>query len=88
MALDRIGTSRAAHGVINREGVEQQLDRIDLPALILVGEEDVATPKQKSELMYGGIRDSTLVVISRAGHSSTIEEPAAVNKALKEFLEL
>ena len=30
----------------------------------------------------------SLVVIPRAGHSSTIEEPAAVNQALKEFLEL
>ena len=88
MALDRVGTSRAAHGVIDREGVEQQLDRIDLPALILVGEEDVATPKQKSELMYGEINGSTLVVIPRAGHSSTLEEPAAVNQALEEFLEM
>jgi pimeloyl-ACP methyl ester carboxylesterase len=85
MSLDRIGTSRATHGVIDRDGVYDQLDRIDVPTLILVGSEDVATPLPKAERMHDAIKDSKLVVIPRAGHSSTIEEPAAVNEALDGF---
>ena len=87
ISLDRIGTSGAAHGVIDRDGVYAQLDRIDKPTLILVGDEDVATPLPEAERMREAIKDSKLVVIPRAGHSSTIEEPAVVNEALEEFLD-
>lgn len=88
MSLNRAGTSRAAHGVIDRESVYEQLDRIETPTLILVGDEDVATPLPKSERMHGAIKGSKLTVIPRAGHSSSIEEPAAMTAALEEFLGL
>jgi len=88
MSLNRSGTSKAAHGVINREGVYDQLSRIDTSTLILVGDEDVATPLPKSERMQEAIKDSKLQVIPRAGHSATIEEPAAITAALKDFLPL
>jgi len=88
MSLNRVGTSRAAHGVIDREGVYEQLDRIETPTLILVGDEDVATPLPKSKRMHGAIKGSKLTVIPRAGHSSSIEEPAAMTAALEEFLGL
>jgi len=87
MSVDRIGASKAAHGMIDRVGVCDQLDRIDMPALILVGDEDVATPLPKAERMHEAIKDSKLVMIPRAGHSSTIEEPAVVNQALEAFLD-
>ncbi|MFC1796133.1 alpha/beta hydrolase [Pseudomonadota bacterium] len=86
MSLRRTGTSKAAHGVIDREGVYDQLGRIDTPTLILVGDEDVATPLPKSERMHEAIRNSKLQVIPNAGHSVTIEEPAAITAAMKEFL--
>jgi len=85
-----LGLRRSIHkavaGVIERRGVEEELQRISLPTLILVGEEDVATPPPKAERIQAAIRGSRLVRIPRAGHSSTIENPAAVNAALAEFL--
>jgi len=57
-----------------------------MPTLILVGDEDVATPLSKSERMRAAIRNSELIVIPRAGHSASIEEPQAINEALKQFL--
>jgi pimeloyl-ACP methyl ester carboxylesterase len=72
--------------VVERQGVYDQLDRIDLPALIVVGDQDVATVPAKSQRMHARIRGSKLVVIPGAGHSSTMEEPAAVNRAIAEFL--
>ena len=86
LGLNRKGTSRAAHGVIDREGVYGELDRISLPTLIIVGEEDVATVPAKSERMHAAIFGSRLVVVPRAGHSASIEEPEAVTRAMEDFL--
>lgn len=77
---------RAVTGVIERSGVYDELQKISMPTLILVGEEDVATPPAKSERIQAAIRGSRLVRIPRAGHSSPIENPAAVNAALADFL--
>jgi len=85
--LNRVGTSRAAHGVIDRKGVYEQLNKIELPTLIIVGDEDVATVPLKSERMHAAISASKLKIIPRAGHSSSIEEPAAVTRAIGEFLD-
>lgn len=86
IANDRTGIYRALMGVINRQGVYDQMDRIDLPTLIIVGDEDVATIPAKSERMHDRIKGSRLVRIPQAGHTSTVENPTAVNAALAEFL--
>lgn len=86
LGLNRKGTSRAAHGVIDRQGVYGQLDQIRLPTLIMVGDEDVATVPMKSERMHAAIAGSRLVILPRAGHSASIEEPEAVTRSMQEFL--
>lgn len=83
----RIGITRAVKGVIQRKGVADQIKQIILPTLIIAGEEDVATVPAKSERMHQLIPGSILQTIPRAGHSSTIEEPEAVNRAMLQFLE-
>jgi 3-oxoadipate enol-lactonase len=82
----RIGISRAVKGVIDRAGVYDQLYTVTIPTLIIVGDQDVATVPAKAKRMHARIPDSRLLVVSGAGHSSTIEEPGAVNAALEEFL--
>ncbi len=77
---------RAVGGVIDRQGVRDELSAIALPTLILVGEEDVATVPEKARRIQEKIAGSKLVYIPRAGHSSTVEEPEAVNAAIRAFL--
>jgi 3-oxoadipate enol-lactonase len=77
---------KAVTGVIQRRGVQEELQEISMPTLILVGEEDVATPPPKAERIHAAIRGSRLIRIPRAGHSSPIENPSAVNAALADFL--
>ncbi len=77
---------RAVNGVIDRAGVEGELTRIRTPTLVIVGDEDLATPRAKAERIVAGIAGAKLVTIPRAGHSSTVEEPIAVNAAVAEFL--
>ncbi|MBZ5536360.1 MAG: alpha/beta hydrolase [Acidobacteriia bacterium] len=82
----RVGISRAVTGVITRQGIYEQLDQIKTPTLIVVGDQDVATGPAKAERMHARIRGSKLRIIPGAGHSSSIEEPGAVNAAIGEFL--
>jgi len=85
-ANNRVGVYRALQGIITREGVYEQLDRISAPTLVIVGDQDVATVPAKAERIHGRIAHSRLVVIPGAGHTSSVEEPAAVNAALIDFL--
>jgi 3-oxoadipate enol-lactonase len=77
---------RAVNGVIDRAGIHDELARITVPTLVLVGDEDVATPVPKAEKIVSAIRGASLAHIPRAGHSSSVEEPAAVNAAIGAFL--
>lgn len=80
------GVVKATTGVIERSGTYDQLDAITLPTLIIVGDEDVATPYAKAERMHFAIAGSKLAVIKGSGHTSTVEEPEQVNKVLSYFL--
>ncbi|MEO8700729.1 MAG: alpha/beta fold hydrolase [Kofleriaceae bacterium] len=78
---------RAVNGVIDRAGIHDELARIAVPTVVVVGDEDLATPLPKAEKIAGAIRGATLVRIPRAGHSSTVEEPVAVTAAIETFLQ-
>ncbi|MEN1727806.1 MAG: alpha/beta fold hydrolase [Pseudomonadota bacterium] len=84
-ANDRIGVTRAVHGVVSRTGVLDQIQQIKAPTLILTADQDRATPAIWSEQMQGQIPGSQLVMISDSGHMSTAEQPEAVNQALLSF---
>lgn len=84
---DRIGTTRAVSGVVNRAAILADLGRIKTPTLILHCQEDVVVTAAASERMHRAISGSKLVHIAHAGHSSTLEEPEAINAAVTEFLE-
>ena len=81
------GVIKATMGVIERVGTYEQLDNITTPTLIIVGDEDAATPYAKSERMHFAIKGSKLAVIKGAGHTATVEEPEQVNQVMSQFLE-
>jgi 3-oxoadipate enol-lactonase len=82
---DRTGTPRAVSGVIWRQNVEDLLPRIDIPTLVLSGEEDVAVTPARSRRTAEAIRGARFQTVPRAGHSSSLENPEAVNDALRAF---
>lgn len=82
----RIGITRAVTALIQRAGVYEEIRQIQVPTLIVVGDQDVATVPAKAERIHAQIAGSRLVVIPGAGHTSTVEEPEAVNNALLAFL--
>ena len=72
--------------MLGRDGVVDELKYIRCPTLVLVGNEDRATPVAESERIAAGIPGARLEVITPAGHSSSIEAPAAVTAALLQFV--
>ncbi len=80
------GILNATRGVLDRVGVADQIHQIRLPTLIIVGDEDVATRPDRAERMAERIPGARLVTIPHAGHTSTVEEPAAVTAAIEAFL--
>jgi 3-oxoadipate enol-lactonase len=59
---------------------------IDVPTLIVVGDEDAITPAKDARAMHKAVPNSRLEVIPEAGHLSNLERPAAFNTALSDFV--
>jgi pimeloyl-ACP methyl ester carboxylesterase len=74
------------HALMERPDSTSTVSRIDVPTLIIVGEEDVLTPPREAKLMAKAIRGSTIEIIEQAGHASNYERPAAFNQLLTEFI--
>ena len=62
------------------------LSTVTVPTLVLVGEDDKATPVDSSRKMAAAIPGTDLVIIPGAGHVSNVEQPDAFNAALQMFL--
>jgi pimeloyl-ACP methyl ester carboxylesterase len=80
------GIVNALEAMAARPSSVDDLPGIVAPALILVGKEDVITPPADAEKMADAIPDAKLVVIPDAGHTTPLEQPDAVNAAMREFL--
>lgn len=86
LVANRPSIWRAVNGVLAREGVYDKLGKITAPTFVLVGDEDIATGRAKAERIAQAIRGARLARIRHAGHSSTVEQPAAVTAAISTFL--
>lgn len=70
----------------DRSDSRSTLASIDVPVLVLVGEEDRLTPPADSEAMVAALPDARFSRIARAGHLAPLEQPDAVAAAVLEFL--
>jgi pimeloyl-ACP methyl ester carboxylesterase len=80
------GFVRQQTAIIGRPDSRPGLKDIAVPALVLCGREDAITPLARHQEMAGLIPVASLVVIETCGHLSTLEQPAAVNQALRDWL--
>ena len=78
---------RQLKAIMSRPDARPMLGSIRCPALVLVGDADVATPPELSQEIAAGIPGAKLVVVPNCAHLSTLEQPEAVNAALIEWLE-
>jgi pimeloyl-ACP methyl ester carboxylesterase len=82
------GLAHAARGMLAQDGPEviDGLGTIKVPTLIIVGDQDrpFIAP---CEYMAKKIPGARLEVIAGAGHSSNLDQPAAFNRVLGDFLQ-
>jgi 3-oxoadipate enol-lactonase len=62
------------------------LQLIDVPTLVVVGNQDILTPRGDSEEIADRIPGAELVVISGAAHGFMVEHASTFNRILRDFL--
>jgi pimeloyl-ACP methyl ester carboxylesterase len=80
------GVIGALEAMLARPDSTPTLATIDVPTLIVVGEEDVVTPPSDALTLQAAISGSRIEVLRQAGHLSNVERPAAFNTVVSEFL--
>jgi len=70
-----------------REDLVDQLSTITAPTMVIVGNQDILTPRGDSEEIAERIPNAELVVISGAAHGLMMEHSSTFNKILIEFLQ-
>jgi 3-oxoadipate enol-lactonase len=70
-----------------REDLVDQLSTITAPTMVIVGNQDILTPRGDSEEIAERIPNAELVVISGAAHGLMMEHSPTFNKILIEFLQ-
>jgi pimeloyl-ACP methyl ester carboxylesterase len=81
------GFARQQTAIIGRPDSRPGLSAIRCPTLVLVGDGDALTPPELASEIAAGIHSARLVKVPGCGHLSTLEQPAAVSKALIELLQ-
>jgi pimeloyl-ACP methyl ester carboxylesterase len=85
-AVGADGFVRQQTAIIGRPDSRPGLKGIRCPTLVIVGDGDVLVPAEHAQEMASGIPGARLVTIADCGHLSTLEQPAAVTRAMVEFL--
>ena len=67
--------------------VTDRLADIQVPTLVLCGEQDRMTPPRYSQLLADSIEHASLEIVPDAGHMVMLEQPARVADALLNYLE-
>lgn len=86
MATDPQGIIAASNGIAERPDVRPWLPSITVPALVLVGEQDVISPPAEVTAFAAMLPRATLCLIPDAGHLAPLENPQPVNAAIRAFL--
>lgn len=80
------GIAAALRGMAGRPDSVATLATINVPSLVVVGEEDTLTPVADAELMARLIPGSRMAKIPAAGHYAPFEQPERVLDVLRDFL--
>ncbi len=86
-ALDVDRVHAALEAVIRRRPVLDEVARLGLPVQLIHGEEDRAITPARARRTATAVPGCRLVMVPRAGHTSSVEEPEAVTRAIAELVD-
>lgn len=81
------GVAQVQRGMAERPDSVETLKTINVPTLLVTGDEDILTGVNEAQLMHQHIAGSQMRVIPKAGHYSPWEQPAEATKLLRQFLD-
>jgi pimeloyl-ACP methyl ester carboxylesterase len=79
--------AQVQRGMADRPDSVETLKTINVPTLIVTGDEDILTGANEAELMRHHIPGSELRIIPKAGHYSPWEQPEEAARLFRQFLD-
>ena len=84
MRQDPLGYARSCEALADAQAAA--VDRIEAPALLVTGDEDVVAPPQAVRAMAERMKRVRVTVLNRCGHWTPIERPDDCARELRDFL--
>lgn len=81
-----VGVKGSLLAMLSRSDTTMNLGKINIPTLLICGEQDTLTPQSIMKDMFHKINKADFVEVPNAGHMTPIENPQLVNKAIRDFL--
>jgi pimeloyl-ACP methyl ester carboxylesterase len=86
LSTDPRGIAAALRGMAERADSADLLPSINVPTLVLVGQDDAISPPGEMRKLAEAIPQSQFTIVPDAGHMSPLENPAFVNRMIAAFL--
>ncbi len=86
--ISSISMKNVIEAVLGADSILDRISSISVPTIVAGGSEDTALPISASQNIHRQISKSTFIEIPACGHSSSIEQPTAVNQLLESLLSL
>ena len=86
-AMSPQDVAQVQRGMAERPDSIETLKTINVPTLLITGDEDAMTGVKEAELMRQHISGSELRVIPKAGHYAPWEQPEVVGRLLRQFVD-
>ncbi|MGH3952220.1 MAG: alpha/beta fold hydrolase [Pseudonocardiaceae bacterium] len=80
------GVAWAQRAMAARPDAIEALRGVEVPALVVLGEEDDLTPRAEADKMVDALPNGTLSVLPGAGHLTALEDPEALGKTILDWL--
>lgn len=80
------GIAASQRGMAERKDFSKVLNQIEVPALVIVGSEDLLTPPDIMQGIYSQLPQARYSEISEVGHMAPLEAPESVNLIMEDFL--
>lgn len=86
LAVD-VQTFHGACDALATLDIRSQLGSVNVPALVLVGDQDEATPPPMSQELCVGLPNAKLIVIEGCAHVPQLQAPTGFLLAIKDFID-
>lgn len=81
------GVCAAIRGLAARPDVTPDLCNLDVPALVVCGEDDVISPPTEMQAIAAAMPKAEYLLVRGAGHLAPLEQPELVSGSILEFLQ-